>query len=461
MTYVPDVSAAEPEVPSKPTRDPALDVWRIGVFNDDATVVTRFYKECLETTDDGETRLTQSDLAVYFNEWREEKGLPDKPKEGATFNQLLFEFLAPRYKNKNKKVFFGIRIVLSDEEIRRMEEIEKMKQDREATKAEAEEQKIRRMEKMEKMKQDREAIKAEAEEQKRIRQYNMSNPPETPPSSEEEAEEAEPQKKKEELKEIINWNHKKIHRHPVFKNYGADLITGEIVKLKKNNVLRIISIQFKSGSTTGGIVLEGGKDEDGKRIQQYFSVMKFIAECGKLKGDTKFHTKLMFNRECEAYIKRPIMSSLPLACISYEYDGGLDFNGDINRGVKSGNALVSKCKTTKQIDEYIAGIKEQYENNRKADKLEILKLKALIAKLEKENKQLNTPLNAGAVQLREVLLTKLADGSTVLEMLHLANKDITYGCIKDESDGDGDPDDDLIFGLPECGLPDRNEIITR
>ena len=102
MTYVPDASAAEPEVPSKPTRDPALDEWRIGVFNDDAAVITRFYKECLEKCDD-ETKTGNAELAIYFKDWRDVKGLPDKPKEGATFNKLLFEFLAPRYKNKNKK----------------------------------------------------------------------------------------------------------------------------------------------------------------------------------------------------------------------------------------------------------------------------------------------------------------------------------------------------------------------
>ena len=433
MTYVPDASAAEPEVPSKPTRDPALDEWRIGVFNDDAAVITRFYKECLEATDDGETRLTKTDLAVYFNDWKDEKGIPDK--EGTSFNKLLFAFLAPRYKN-NSKGFHGIRIVISDEELQRLEKIERALREKEAIEAALEEQKRRR------------------EEEKRVREYQRTN---LPSSSDED----EPEKKKEELKEVIKWTHKKIHRHPELKKYGADLLTGEIFKLKGNKVIQPVSPQFKKGVTSGGVVLSGGKDADGKRIQQYFSMMKFVAECGKLEGKTKADAKVLIDKDCEAYINRPCVTFYPLACLTYGTRGGLEFNGNLNRGVKSGNALVSRLQTAKQIDEYIAGIKEQYENNRKADKLEILKLKALNAKLEKENKQLNTPLNAGAVQLREVLLTKLADGSTVLEMLHLANKDITYGCIKDESESDGDGDDDLIFGLPECGLPDRNEIITR
>jgi hypothetical protein len=427
MTYVPDASAAEPEVPSKPTRDPALDVWRIGVFNDDAEVITRFYKECLETADDGETRLTQSDLAVYFNEWREEKGLPDKPKEGATFNQLLFEFLAPRYKNKNKKVFFGIRIVLSDKELRRLEEIERVLRE----------------------KQEKEEMKARDEAERLNPEELMGHPPDT--SSEDES-----SKKKNELKESFVYNHLTIHRHPLIRKYGGDLKTGAIYRLKGNKVDKLVSCHLSKGVT-----LSNGFDEDGKRIQQYFAPAKFIAECGRLRQETKFHTKLKIDTECEAYKTRPHVRFYPIDCVSYEYDGGLDFTGNLNRDVKSGNALVSRLKTTKQIDDYIAGIKEQYEEKHRKLQTENVKLKALNAKLEKENKQLNTPLNAGAVQLREVLLTKLADGSTVLEMLHLANKDITYGCIKDDDERSDSDDDDLIFGLPECGLPDRNEIITR
>jgi hypothetical protein len=175
----------------------------------------------------------------------------------------------------------------------------------------------------------------------------------------------------------------------------------------------------------------------------------------------------MFNRECEAYIKRPIMSSLPLACISYEYDGGLDFNGDINRGIKSGNALVSKCKTTKQIDDYCAGIKEQYEEKRKADKLEIVKLKAKNAKLEEEIVRLKQdcikPLKAGAIQLQELLMTE-HQGSTVLEMLQFCFKDITrnYPKANDEDYERSDCDADFgIFEMSPRGLSNRNEIITR
>ena len=437
--YIPDTPAEPIDIPvSKPSRDPALDLWRQGVMNEDADAVIQFYKERLEKSDDAEQKTGTAALAVAFNDWRDKKGLEDRPKEGSSsFNQLLFEFLAPRYKNKDKKIFFGVRIVLTDEEKNRKEA-------------------------MERVRRDKEAAKAAIEEQKRIKEHNLTNPPETPPSSEED----EPTKKKEELKEIINWTHKKIHRHPVFTNYGADLITGEIVKLKKNKVERIVSISFKSGSANGGITLEGPKDEDGKRYQQYFSVMKFIAECGKLKGETKFHTKLMFNRECEAYIKRPIALSLPLACISYEYDGGIDFTGDINRGIKSGNALVQKCKKSKQIDDYIEGLKNQHEENRKADKLEIAKLKAKVAKLEAENVRLQqdciTPLKAGAIQLQELLMTE-HQGSTFWEMLQFCVKDITRDYPKNDDDEYERSDYGADFGLFEMsprGLPrpDENHI---
>ena len=426
--YVPDPPTEPVDIPVKPSRDPALDLWKIGVKNEDADVINRFYKECLEKCDD-ETKTGSAMIAVYFNDWRDEKGIADRI-EGASFNQLLFDFLAPRHKNKNKKIFFGVRIILSEEE-------QKKKDD------------------MERMLREREAIKAELEERKRVREYNQTNLP-SPQSSDED----EPEKKKEELKEVINWTHKKIHRHPELKKYGADLLTGEIFKLKGNKVVQPVSPQFKKGITNGGVVLSGGKDENGKRIQQYFSMMKFVAECGKLDGKTKADAKVLLDKECEAYKNRPCVTFYPLACLTYENTGGVVFNGDINRGVKSGNNLVSRCKTAKQIDEYIAGLKEQYEANRKADKLEIVKLKAENAKLEEEIVKLKqdciTPLKAGAIQLQELLMTE-HQGSTVAEMLQNCIKDITRDYPKD----DDRSEENFILELSPRGLFNRNEIITR
>jgi len=153
----------------------------------------------------------------------------------------------------------------------------------------------------------------------------------------------------------------------------------------------------------------------------------------------------------------------PIDCVSYEYDGGLDFNGNINRDVKTGNALVSRLKTTKQIDDYFAGLKEQYEAYRKADKLEIVKLKAKNAKQAEEIVRLQQdcikPLKAGTIQLQELLMTE-HQGSTVLEMLQFCFKDITRNYPKDDDRSDCDADFG-IFELSPRGLPNRNEIITR
>ena len=431
VVYTPD-PPAEPAEPTKPSRDPALDDWKIGVVNEDADVITRFYKECLEKCDD-ETKTGNAELAIYFNDWRDEKGLPDKPKEGATFNKLLFDFLAPRHKNKNKKIFFGVRIILSDEEIRRLEEIEEMK--REINRA----------------KQEKEEMKARDEAERLNPEELMGHPPDT--SSED-----EPAKKKDDLKESFVYNHLTIHRHPLIRKYGGDLKTGAIYRLKGNKVDRLVSCHLSKGVT-----LSNGFDEDGKRIQQYFAPAKFIAECGRLHQETKFHTKLMIDKECEAYKTRPHVRFYPIDCVSYEYDGGLDFNGDINRGVKSGNALVSRLKTTKQIDDYFVGIKEQYEEKRKADKLEIVKLKAKNAKQAEEIVRLKQdcikPLKAGAIQLQELLMSDY-QGSTVMEMLQFCYKDLTRDYPKDDDRSDCDADFG-IFEMSPRGLSGRNEIITR
>ena len=429
MVYTPDPPAEPINIPVKPSRDPALDDWKIGVKNEDADVINRFYKECLEKCDD-ETKTGNAELAVYFNDWRDEKGIADR-KEGATFNQLLFDFLQHRHKNKNKKIFFGVRIILSDEEIRRLEEIEEMKRE------------------IERAKKEKEEMKARDEAERLNPEELMGHPPDT--SSDE-----EPSKKKDDLKESFVYNHLTIHRHPLIRKYGGDLKTGAIYRLKGNKVDKLVSCHL-----TKGVTLSNGFDEDGKRIQQYFAPAKFIAECGRLHQATKFHTKLMIDKECEAYKTRPHVRFYPIDCVSYEYDGGLDFNGNINRDVKSGNNLVSRLKTTKQIDDYFAGLKEQYEANRKADKLEIVKLKAKNAKLEEENVRLKQdcikPLKAGAIQLQELLMTE-HPGSTVLEMLQFCFKDITRDYPKEDDDCEADFG---IFELSPRGLPDRNEIITR
>jgi hypothetical protein len=222
-----------------------------------------------------------------------------------------------------------------------------------------------------------------------------------------------------------------------------------------------------------GVILSNGKDEDGNRIQKYKSAQLFIAECGKLKGETKFHTKLKINKE----YPRPFVRFYPLASLSYEYDGGLDFDGDTNH-IKTGNALVSRCKTTKEINDYIEGVKDAFEDKRRNDKTEIARLKgenallkSRVEHLEAQVKQLNTPLSAGALQYQQLLMTRLDTGETVWQMLQLCNKDILHDYPKEDdadtflSDTDENDRNDACFGVFEMsptarGLPYDNEHIT-
>ena len=293
-------------------------------------------------------------------------------------------------------------------------------------------------------------------------QEQFAHPPET--SSDE-----EPVIKKVKLKDIVDWNGKIIHRHPEYPNYGGDLITGEIIRLKGNNIDRLVACDLKKG-----VILSCGSDEDGKRIQKYKSAQQFIAECGKLKGETRFHTKLKINKE----YPRPFVRFYPLASLSYEYDGGLDFDGDTNH-IKTGNALVSRCKTTKEINDYIEGVKDAFEEKRRNDKTEIAKLKgenallkSRVSHLEAQVKQLNTPLSAGALQYQQLLMTRLDTGETVWQMLQLCNKDILRDYPKEDdadsflSETDENERNDAHFGVFEMsptarGLPYDDEHITR
>ena len=223
-----------------------------------------------------------------------------------------------------------------------------------------------------------------------------------------------------------------------------------------------------------GIILSGGKDEDGNRIQKYKSAQQFIADCGKLKGETRFHTKLKINKE----YPRPFARFYPLACLSYELDGGVEFNGDTHH-IKTGNALVSKCKTSKQINDYIEGIKQAFEDKRRNDKTEIARLKDENAKLksrntqlEVQNQKLNTPLSAGALQLQDLLMTRVGETNTTFkDMLQFCFKDITRNYPTEDdtdtfiSDTDENDRNDASFGVFEMsptarGLPYDNEHIT-
>jgi hypothetical protein len=436
-TWQPDTSCfipenkPEPEPEPKPARPLDLDLWRIGLRNDDAEIVIKFHNERLEKCDDT-IKTTAGEIGVIFNEWKDDKDDDGKPRNildpNMNYNRILWDFLSSRYggKKKSKTVFWGVRLNLTDEERERKDA-------------------------MERAKREKEELIARDLAERLTAQEQFAQPPDT--SSEE-----EPVKKK--LKDIIDWNGKIIHRHPEYPRYGGDLTTGEIIKLKGNKIDRLVSCDLKKG-----VVLSNGKDEDGNRIQKYKSAQLFIAECGKLKGATKFHTKLKINKE----YPRPFVRFYPLACLSYEYDGGLDFDGDTNH-IKTGNALVSRCKTTKEINDYIEGVKDAFEEKRRNDKTEIAKLKgentllkSRVSHLETQVAKLNTPLSAGAIQLQELLMTE-HQGSTVLEMLSFCFKDITRNYPKATDDDYERDDANADFGLFEMsprGLFNRNEIVAR
>ena len=441
-TWQPDTSCfipenkPEPEPEPEPARPLDLDLWRLGLRNDDADFVVKFHNERLEKCDNT-IKTTAGEIGGIFNEWKEDKDrkIPDP---NMNYNRILWEFLSSRYggKNKSKTAFLGVRLNLTEEERERKDAKERARR-------------------------EMEELIARDKEERLMAQEQFAHPPET--SSEEEP------VKKSVLKDIIDWNGKIIHRHPEYPRYGGDLITGEIIKLKGNKIDRLVACDLKKG-----VVLEGGKDEDGKRIQKWKSSQQFIAECGKLKGATKFHTKLKINKE----YPRPFVRFYPLASLSYEYDGGLDFDGDTNH-IKTGNALVSRCKTTKEINDYIEGVKDAFEEKRRNDKTEIAKLKgenallkSRVSHLEAQVKQLNTPLSAGALQYQQLLMTRLDTGETVWQMLQLCNKDIIRDYPKEDdeedflSDTDENDRNDACFGVFEMsptarGLPYDNEHTTK
>jgi len=418
-TWKPDTSCFIPEnkQEQEPSRPNDLDLWRVGLRNEDADVVIQFHRERLEKCDD-EVKTTQTEVGMLFNDWADEKDR--KLDGGINYNKMLFAFLEPRYcKTKNKKVYWGICLKLTDEERERKEELERAKR-------------------------EKEEMTARDLEERLTAQEQFAHPPDT--SSDDDA-------KQKKLKDTIRWNGKIIHRHPEYPRYGGDLITGEIYKLKGNKVERLMNCSLEKGVT-----LECPKDEEGKRVQKYKAAQIFIAEAGRLKQATKFHTKLKINTESQEYKTRPFVRFYPIACLSYEYDGGLDFNGDIHH-IKTGNALVNRCKKSKEINDYIGGVKDAFEDKLKKYKDENARLKSRVSHLETQVAKLNTPLSAGAIQLQDLLMTKVGETDTTFkEMLQFCFKDITRNYPKDEDD---DQYADFgIFEMSPRGLPrpDENHI---
>lgn len=384
--------------------------------------VKRFYKDKVEPAEDT-VRVRKTEIFYAFDKWLEEHNITDFGDN----NHELWSFLETKYPYKNSS-YYGMRLKYTDEEKVRVE-IEKQ------------------------MRAEANKREKEAREREEITRSLLETVEEVVEADEEEEVEIGS------LTEIV-YKGKTIHRHPEYKSYGGCLETGEMFRLKKDKVLNEISTSLEKGC-----ILSLGY-EDGKRKQKYITNQQFIAECGNLPKQSEFHTKLKIDTGCSAYLNRPNIKCYPLACLSYIYDGGIKVEGEVPI-----NKLVSKCRTTKQIDEYMTELKTQYKAELKKKDDEIAKLKSRVSQLETENKKLNTPLSAGALQLQHLLMTRVENcDTTVMEMLQFCFKDITRDYPREDENEDFLSDtyendrNDAHFGVFEMsprGLPYDNEHITR
>ena len=386
--------------------------------------VKRFYKDKVEPAEDT-VRVRKTEIFYAFDKWLEEHNITDFGDN----NHELWSFLETKYSYKNSS-YYGMRLKYTDEEKVRVE-IEKQ------------------------MRAEANKREKEAREREEITRSLLEAVEEVVEADEDEEVETGS------LTEIV-YKGKTIHRHPEYKSYGGCLETGEMFRLKKDKVLNEISTSLEKGC-----ILSLGY-EDGKRKQKYITNQQFIAECGNLPKQSEFHTKLKIDTGCSAYLNRPNIKCYPLACLSYIYDGGIKLEGEVPI-----NKLVSKCRTTKQIDEYMTELKSQYKAELKKKDDEIAKLKSRVSQLEEQNKKLHTPLSAGALQLQDLLMTRVGETNTTFkDMLQFCFKDITRDYPREDdgdsflSDTDENDRNDAHFGVFELsptarGLPYDNEHITR
>ena len=136
-TWQPDTSCfipenkPEPEPEPEPARPLDLDLWRLGLRNDDADFVVKFHNERLEKCDKT-IKTTAGEIGGIFNEWKEDKDrkIPDP---NMNYNRILWEFLSSRYggKNKSKTAFLGVRLNLTEEERERKDAKERARREME------------------------------------------------------------------------------------------------------------------------------------------------------------------------------------------------------------------------------------------------------------------------------------------------------------------------------------------
>lgn len=362
--------------------------------------VKRFYKDKVEPAEDT-VRVRKTEIFYAFDKWLEEHNITDFGDN----NHELWSFLETKYPYKNLS-YYGMRLKYTDEEKVRVE-IEKQ------------------------MRAEANKREKEAREREEITRSLLEAVEEVVEADEDEEVETGS------LTEIV-YKGKTIHRHPEYKSYGGCLETGEMFRLNKDKVRNEISTSLEKGC-----ILSLGY-EDGKRKQKYITNQQFIAECGNLPKQSEFHTKLKIDTGCSAYLNRPNIKTYPLACLSYTYDGGIKVEGEVPI-----NKLVSKCRTTKQIDEYMTELKSQYKAELKKKDDEIAKLKSRVSQLEVQNQKLHTPLSAGALQLQDLLMTRVGETNTTF-------KDMLQYCIKDIT-RDYPREDDTDTFISDTSQDDRND----
>lgn len=391
-------------------------------------IFSRFYVDRLSSSK-GE-KITKIDIYHIFNKWKKDNNIDDPPLGE------LWMFLEEKHK-LIRGTYLDVKIKWKEGERKQM--------------------------KIEKMKLVNGSVNVDKliEEKSWIDEYETNTHRLPPPRQ---------SYRNEPLMDVLDYGRDGIviHRHPVYTEYGGDLKTGKIYKLNKNVVGNILKVQLDKG----GVVLSLGKMGD-KRFQKHYKISQFIADCGKLHKPSELH-ELKINLKHPDFINFGAPCQYPLSCLSYEYTNQIvkeiAVSTEKNKVAKAGK-LLSVCRTNKMLENYLDTIKSQFIAELKKKDDENAKLKSRNTQLEEQNKQLNTPLSAGALQLQHLLMTRVDETNTTFkDMLQFCFKDITrnYPTEDDEdtflSDTDENDRNDAHFGVFEMsprGLPYDNEHITR
>lgn len=392
-------------------------------------IFSRFYIDRLRPLKGGTT--TKIDIYHFFNKWKKDNNIDDPPLGE------LWMFLEEKHK-LIRGTYVDVKIKWKEGESKQM--------------------------KIEKMKLVNSSVNVDRliEERSWIDEYETNTHRQLP---------LKQPSRHDPLLDIIDYGKDGIvvHRHPVYTEYGGDLKTGKIYKLNKNVVGNALKVQLDKG----GVVLSLGKMGD-KRFQKHYKISQFIADCGKLHKPSDLH-ELKINLNHPDFITYGAPCQYPLSCLSYEYTNQIvkEIAGSTeqNKVAKAGK-LLSVCRTSAMLENYLTTVKAQFIAELKKKEDENARLKSRVSHLEAQNQKLNTPLAAGALQLQELLMTRVGETDTTFkDMLQYCIKDITRDYPKEDdaedflSDTSQDERNDANFGVFEMsptarGLPYDNEHIT-